>query len=87
MSKNNLSIDVEQIYNFIAQYPNIENISNIERVMLFLKEYYNHSCYIYLDCKDKLVIRISRRKKSINLSKIPNFFDRNNFIKWLVSLL
>lgn len=87
MNKENVSIEIEQIYNFIAQYPDIEKISNIDRVILYLKEYHNYLCHIDMDCKEKLVIRLYKKKKSIYISKIPNFFDKSIFIKWLNHLL
>lgn len=76
-------IEIEQIYNFIAEYPEILTKNNFDRVLTFLSAYhYDRSSIIDLHNDHCLEIHQQGNIKLLDLATAPNFLHKHDFLSW-----
>ena len=81
-------IEIEQIYNFIAEYPEILAKNNLDRVLTFISAYHNdRSSIIGLHGDHGVEIHKQGNVKLLDLGTAPNFLHKNDFLSWCVNNL
>jgi hypothetical protein len=81
-------IEIEQIYNFIAEYPEILSKNNFDRVRTFISAYHNdRGSEINMSDEHLLQIKYHGGIMSLDLNSAPNFLHKADFISWCSSNL
>jgi len=82
-------IELEQIYNFIAEYPEILAKTNFDRVRTFISAYHNDRGSI-INFNDDNFLQIQYHGGNImnlDLNSAPNFLHKSDFINWCSNYL
>ncbi|WOE31908.1 MULTISPECIES: hypothetical protein [unclassified Acinetobacter] len=88
MQKSISLIEIEQIYNFIAEYPEILAKNNFDRVLTFISAYhYDRSSIIGLHGDHGLEIHQQGHIKVLDLTSAPNFLHKHDFLSWCTNHL
>ena len=83
---NNINvIAIKQIYNFIAEYPDIR--SNIDKIQKFMNFYFYDRQIEINEFNNDYILKINGTDLIFNLNEIPNFVQREDFINWCISHL
>ena len=82
-------IEIEQIYNFIAEYPEILAKTNFDRIQTFIAAYHNERGSEINLC-DERYLEVKFQGGNImnfDLNAVPNFLNKSDFIKWCTTNL
>ncbi|OTG88357.1 hypothetical protein B9T31_02275 [Acinetobacter sp. ANC 4558] len=81
-------IELEQIYNFIAEYPEILSKTNFDRIRTFISVYHNdRGSEINICDENFLQIKYHGGIMSLDLNSVPNFLHKSDFITWCTNNL
>lgn len=83
-------IEIKQIYNFIAEYPEIGKINNIDRIQEFIDAYL-YGKYTEMNVSDdKCLLNIKfydGTDLKFDIKTLPNFLYKEDFLRWCTNYL
>ena len=83
-------IEIKQIYNFIAEYPEIGKINNIDRIQEFIDAYL-YGKYTEMNVSDdKCLLNIKfydGTDLEFDIKTLPNFLYKEDFLRWCTNYL
>ena len=77
-------IELEQIYNFIAEYPEIGHSNNIDRILTFINTYRNDKPELKI-CNLENLLHITFHNSNpikFDIKTLPNFLHKQDFLAW-----
>jgi hypothetical protein len=83
-------IEIKQIYNFIVEYPEINEIKNIDRIQKFMSSYY-YGKYTEMNVFDDMCLLNIKLYDGTDLKfdikTLPNFLYKEDFLRWCTNYL
>lgn len=87
MNNENYKIGLEQIYNFICEFPGFSSKSNLEKINIFCRNIHDkfQKNTNNDNLSEKMILLVNGKEIILNLLDAPKFMNKDMFINWIVS--